>query len=175
MAEGAAFSMVFSMMSNTVNQEATPIEQANGAGAAGAPTNVVMLSVDPGNSHKGFAAARAKGAVVTVTFEKQSEGGGEGGSEGGSDGDSDGEETSEFRSFFEGEHLFVARYDEVLSSLLDNRFSADPHTAMTPEQREKLPSVPEEFLPLQESLISMDPPDHTRLRRPSSFFTSPGT
>ena len=159
--------MVFSMMSNTVNQEATPIEQANGAGAAGAPTDVVMLSVDPGNSHKGFAAARAKGAVVTVTFEKQSEGGGEGGSEGGSDGDSDGdgEETSEFRSFFEGEHLFVARYDEVLSSLLDNRFSADPHTAMTPEQREKLPSVPEEFRPLQESLISMDPPDHTRLRK----------
>jgi cytochrome P450 len=145
------------MLSDTADQEATPIQQANGAGEAGSSTDVVTLPLDPGESHKGYAAARAKGAVVIVAFESQSKDGSEGG-EGG-------EQTSEFRSLFDGEHLFVARYDEVVSSLLDNRFSADPHTAITPEQREKMPSVPEELRPAQESLLSMDPPDHSRLRK----------
>jgi hypothetical protein len=158
------------MKSNAANETVAPSRQANGAGTASASTDVVTLVLDPGSSHEGYAAARAKGSVVTVAFDREDEGGegGEGGedsedSEGG-DG-SEGDETPEVRSFFEGEHLFVARYEEVLSSLLDSRFSTNPHTAMTPKQREKLPPFFEELRPLQESLLSMDPPDHARLRK----------
>jgi cytochrome P450 len=53
----------------------------------------------------------------------------------------------------------------VLASLLDHRFSSDRSSAMTEEQRGKLPPVAEEFKPVAESLLAKDPPDHTRLRR----------
>jgi cytochrome P450 len=141
------------MSTNAANEEkAAPSRQANGAGAADVSTDVVEIALDPNDSHAGFAAARAKGPVVTVSFvaEESPEGG---------------EKPSQMNAFLQREHLFVTRYDEVLGSLLDNRFSADPRSAMTEEQRAKLPPVIEEFRPIQESLISKDPPDHSRLRK----------
>lgn len=68
-------------------------------------------------------------------------------------------------AFFGREPFFVSGYDEVISSLLDDRLKADPKHAMTPEQLAKLPPVPEEFRPFSRSLLSVDPPDHTRLRK----------
>ncbi|WP_170319764.1 cytochrome P450 family protein [Polyangium spumosum] len=110
------------------------------------------LSLDPDRADADYAKARAKGRVVTVSFTD-------------TDPDGDGAEASELQAFLEREHLFVAHYDEVLSALVDNRFSSDPRTTMTPEQREKLPPVIEELRLLSESLLSRDPPDHTRLRK----------
>jgi cytochrome P450 len=60
----------------------------------------------------------------------------------------------------------VTRYDEAVSALLDDRFSSDFRSAMTPEQRARLESaMPEEFRPIAHSILLLDPPDHTRLRK----------
>jgi len=53
----------------------------------------------------------------------------------------------------------------VISTLLDDRFSVDPRSAMSPEQLEQQPAMPEEFRPLSRSILLLDPPDHTRLRK----------
>jgi cytochrome P450 len=64
------------------------------------------------------------------------------------------------------ERFFVTQYDEAVSALLDDRISSDFRTAMTPQQREHLSkAMPEEFRPIAYSLIVLDPPDHTRLRK----------
>jgi cytochrome P450 len=50
--------------------------------------------------------------------------------------------------------------------LLDDRFAVDPRSTMSSEQVEKLESqTPEEFRLFSRSIISLDPPDHTRLRK----------
>lgn len=63
------------------------------------------------------------------------------------------------------EVLFVNHYEEAAAALLDERLSSDPHALLTPEQRAKLPPVPAELRPTARSLLALDPPDHTRLRR----------
>jgi cytochrome P450 len=63
------------------------------------------------------------------------------------------------------EVLFVNHYEEAAGALLDDRLASDPFAKMTPEQRAKLPPVSEELRPIAYSLIMLDPPDHTRLRR----------
>jgi cytochrome P450 len=68
-------------------------------------------------------------------------------------------------AFFRRETFFVTRYDDVVSSLLDDRFSVDLQAQMTPEQRAKAQETPDEFRPLARSIISIDPPDHTRIRK----------
>ena len=59
----------------------------------------------------------------------------------------------------------VTTYDEGVAALLDERFSVDPRTTMTPEQRAAAEEVGKEFRPLSRSLLTVDPPDHTRLRK----------
>jgi cytochrome P450 len=71
----------------------------------------------------------------------------------------------ERRGFFRSETFFVTHYDEVLATLLDNRFSVDPRAEMSPEELKQESSVPEELRLISRSLISLDPPDHTRLRK----------
>ncbi|MCI0572138.1 MAG: cytochrome P450 [Myxococcaceae bacterium] len=61
--------------------------------------------------------------------------------------------------------LFVTRYDEVIATLLDDRFSSDFYATMSPEQLAMLPPVAAELRPIVRSIISVDPPDHTRLRK----------
>src|SRR5215211_5832132 len=70
------------------------------------------------------------------------------------------------RSPFAPEVWLTTRYDGAVETLLDDdRFSVDPLQALTPEQRAALPEQPKEFLPLSRSLLTLDPPDHTRLRK----------
>src|SRR5829696_1506997 len=69
------------------------------------------------------------------------------------------------RSPFAPEVWLTTRYDGAVETLLDDRFSVDPLQALTPEQRAALPEQSKEFLPLSRSLLTLDPPDHTRLRK----------
>lgn len=93
---------------------------------------------------------RQQGPVVRVKF-----GGGE-------------QETAdqqENRQLMRQATYFVTDYDAVVATLLDDRFSVDPRSLMTPEQLDQAPEIPEEFRPLARSLLGIDPPDHTRIRK----------
>lgn len=58
----------------------------------------------------------------------------------------------------------VTRYDDVAYVLKDGIFAKDTRNAWTPEQLKKSPWLPPPFRSLQNNLLSLDPPDHTRLR-----------
>jgi cytochrome P450 len=77
----------------------------------------------------------------------------------------EGTKRPESGSFPAKERLFVTRYDEAVEALLDDRLSSDFRTSLTPEQRANLQYMPEEVRPIAYSLLMLDPPDHTRLRK----------
>jgi cytochrome P450 len=58
----------------------------------------------------------------------------------------------------------VTRYDDVLDVLKDVRFAKNPRNAMAPEQLKKMPWVPPMVKPLEQNMLDLDSPDHTRLR-----------
>jgi cytochrome P450 len=58
----------------------------------------------------------------------------------------------------------VTRYSDVLDVLKDARFAKNPRNAMSPEQLKKRPWIPSMFKPLEQNMLDLDSPDHTRLR-----------
>ncbi len=69
------------------------------------------------------------------------------------------------REFFGGGPAwFVTRYDDIVESLLDSRFSVDLAKSMHVPEGERA-EMPEEIRPIARSIISLDPPDHTRIRK----------
>jgi cytochrome P450 family 107 subfamily K polypeptide 1 len=75
------------------------------------------------------------------------------------------QDDTDFSGTLGRELSFATGYDEALAVLTDDRFAIDGRAVMTPEQLATLPPVPDEFRPLLSNLLSLDPPDHTRLRR----------
>ena len=65
--------------------------------------------------------------------------------------------------FLSRQSHFVTRYDDVVATLLDDRLSSDLRglAGNSPKEGE----VPEEFRPFARSIIALDPPDHTRIRK----------
>jgi cytochrome P450 len=58
----------------------------------------------------------------------------------------------------------VTRYDDVASVLKDDRFVKEKRKVLSPEQAARQPRIPGVFRPLEQHMLDMDPPDHTRLR-----------
>ena len=70
-----------------------------------------------------------------------------------------------------GSPFFVTHYDDVVATLLDDRFSVDPRSRMTPEQREQMPEAPEEFRPL----AAVSSPSTRPITRASASWSSPAS
>jgi cytochrome P450 len=132
---------------------ATKGHEEHGAGPDGTNEVVELDLRDPefmATAYGRYAELRANGRVTRVRF-----GGGE---------DQEASERPQDR-FFRRETHFVTHYDDVVATLLDDRFSVDPLAHLTAEQREQQLARADEFRPLARSIISIDPPDHTRIRK----------
>jgi cytochrome P450 len=65
-----------------------------------------------------------------------------------------------------GEPLWFANgYDAVTEALLSDAFTIDPRVGLPPAALAELPGMDPELAPIFRNLLSLDPPDHTRLRR----------
>ncbi len=109
------------------------------------------------NAYDTYADLRAKGPVSRVRFVT--------GADEAEEAPGDGAKEQRPEDFFGGETFFVTHYDEALATLLDERFSVDPRSRMSPEELEQQPEMPEEFRLFSRSILALDPPDHTRLRK----------
>jgi len=141
------------------HSKASPSTSENSSATdAARPAEPVELDISDPNfmadAYDTYADLRSKGPVSRVRFA--------GGAE-----EEAGDGKEQQRGFFGSqETFFVTHYDEVLATLLDRRFAVDPRSGMSPEQVEQLESqTPEEFRLFARSIIALDPPDHTRLRK----------
>ena len=59
----------------------------------------------------------------------------------------------------------VTDYEEGSRALLDQAITVDMASVLTPEQLAQMPETPAEFQPLRRNILTVDPPEHTRLRK----------
>ena len=59
----------------------------------------------------------------------------------------------------------VTDYEEGSRALLDRAITVDMASVLTPEQLAQMPETPPEFQPLMRNILTVDPPEHTRLRK----------
>ena len=85
-----------------------------------------------------------------------------------------GEESDGNRGFFNRPLWLVTDYEEGSRALLDRAITVDMTSVLTPDQLDQMPETPEEFQPLRRNILTVDPPEHTRLRKlvQPSFTTS---
>ena len=75
------------------------------------------------------------------------------------------EPTAEERSIFNRPIWLVTDYEEGSRALLDRAFTVDMASVLPPEQLAEMPEPPEELKPLMKNILTVDPPEHTRLRK----------
>jgi cytochrome P450 len=63
-----------------------------------------------------------------------------------------------------GQPWIVARYSDVSAALKDPRLSNDATKALSPEQLKRM-RIPKMFTPLMKNMLSLDDPDHARLKK----------
>jgi cytochrome P450 len=76
-----------------------------------------------------------------------------------------GEESDGNRGFFNRPLWLVTDYEEGSRALLDRAMTVDMTSVLTPEQLAQMPETPEAFQPLRRNILTVDPPEHTRLRK----------
>jgi cytochrome P450 len=76
-----------------------------------------------------------------------------------------GEESDGNRGFFNRPLWLVTDYEEGSRALLERAMTVDMTSVLTPEQLAQMPETPEVFQPLRRNILTVDPPEHTRLRK----------
>jgi cytochrome P450 len=74
-------------------------------------------------------------------------------------------EGAEDQGFFNRPLWAVTDYEVGSRALLDRAFTVDARSVLPPDQAAELAEIPEEFKPLQRNILTVDPPEHTRLRK----------
>lgn len=69
------------------------------------------------------------------------------------------------QGFFNRPLWLVTDYEVGSRALLDRALTVDATTVMTEEQAAKVEEIPEEFRALRKNILTVDPPEHTRLRK----------
>ena len=76
-----------------------------------------------------------------------------------------GAESDGNRGFFNRPLWLVTDYEVGSRALLDRAITVDMTSVLTPEQLAQMPETPEVFQPLRRNILTVDPPEHTRLRK----------
>src|SRR5687767_3331697 len=117
----------------TSHEPETIVAKANGAAGA-MHSEVVRLDIsDPtfmATAYDTYAAMRERGRVGVVKFAAAEDGEAPDGPR---------------QEMFVRESFFITHYDDVVATLLDDRFSVDPRSRLTLAQREQMPEGPEEI------------------------------
>ncbi|MBA3450605.1 MAG: cytochrome P450 [Chloroflexia bacterium] len=71
----------------------------------------------------------------------------------------------EDQRFFNRPIWMVTDYEEGSRALLDRAITVAATSVLSEEQLAQMPEMPEEFKPLARNILTIDPPEHTRLRK----------
>ena len=127
------------------------IDDANGA-------PVLLDLMDPHfrqTSQETFNELRARCPVAHVTFAKKED----------QENPQKEDQENPQRGPFSLDSYLITRYTDSNAVLLDDRVVVDPQHAMSEEQLAAIEDPAEEFRILRRNILSIDPPDHTRLRK----------